>query len=59
LGLKGIEFNIGVIESAMPSSILSLALTINYNLDNELVADCIFFSTIVSFISLPIIISLL
>ncbi|MDR3292335.1 MAG: AEC family transporter [Methanobrevibacter sp.] len=59
LNLTELEFKVGIIESARPSSILSLILASNYGLDHELVADCIFLSTILSFITLPIIISLL
>ncbi|MDR3223414.1 MAG: AEC family transporter [Methanobrevibacter sp.] len=55
LNLKGLEFKVGIVESAMPSSILSLILASAYGLEWELVADCVFMSTILSFISLPII----
>jgi predicted permease len=54
VGLTGLEFKIGLIQSAMPSAILSLVLAINYKLDIDLVSNCIFLSTILSFISLPI-----
>jgi predicted permease len=54
IGLTGLEFKVGIIESAMSSAVISLILAINYKLDSELVSNCVFLSTALSFISLPI-----
>ncbi len=59
LGLVNLEFNVTVIEAAMPSGLLSLVLAITYNLDSELTSDCIFMNTVFSLLTLPVIVMLL
>lgn len=59
LGLVDLQYTITVIEAAMPSGMLSLLLSITYNLDYELTSDCILINTVISLITLPIIIMIL
>ncbi|MEE1129297.1 MAG: AEC family transporter [Methanobrevibacter sp.] len=59
LGLSGLQYNVAIVEAAMPSGMLSLLLSITYNLDYELTSDCILINTVISLITLPIIIMIL
>lgn len=59
IGLVDLQFKVSVIEAAMPSGMMSLLLSITYNLDHELTSDCIFINTVISLITLPLIIMLL
>ena len=59
LGLVNLEYQVAVVEAAMPSGMMSLLLSITYNLDYELTSDCILINTVISLITLPIIIMLL
>ena len=59
LGFVDLQFNVSIIEAAMPSGMLSLILAITYKLDYELTSDCILIDTVISLISLPLIIMLL
>ena len=59
LGLVDLQFNVAIIEAAMPSGMLSLLLSITYNLDFELTSDCILINTVISLVTLPLIIMLL
>ncbi len=59
LGLADLQHDIGIIEAAMPSGMLSLVLAITYKLDYELTSDCILINTVISLITLPIIMSIL
>ena len=56
LGLVDLQYTVTVIEAAMPSGMLSLLLSITYNLDYESTSDCILINTVISLITLPIII---
>lgn len=58
-GLSGLERTVTIIEAAMPSAMLSVVLAITYDLDIKLTAACVFFSTILSLITLPLVLSLL
>ncbi len=58
LGLNGLEGTVTVVEAGMPSAMLSLVLAASYDLDINAAAACIFLSTVVSLITLPILISL-
>ena len=58
-GLVDLQHNVSIIEAAMPSGMLSLILSITYNLDYELTSDCILVNTVISLVSLPLIIMLL
>lgn len=57
--LNGLERIITVIEAAMPSAMLSVVLAITYDLDIKLTAASVFFTTILSLITLPLILSLI
>jgi auxin efflux carrier (AEC) len=59
LGLNGLEGTVTVIEAGMPSAMLSLVLAASYDLDIKAAAACIFLSTVLSLISLPILIFLM
>lgn len=59
LGLVDLEYNVSIIEAAMPSGMMSLLLSITYKLDYELTSDCILINTVISLITLPIIIIIL
>jgi malate permease and related proteins len=59
LGLNGLESTVTVVEAGMPSAMLSLVLAASYDLDIKAAAACIFMSTVLSMISLPILIYLL
>jgi hypothetical protein len=59
LGLVNLEYNVSIIEAAMPSGMMSLLLSITYKLDYELTSDCILINTVISLITLPIIIMIL
>ncbi|MBQ9025734.1 MAG: AEC family transporter [Methanobrevibacter sp.] len=59
LGFVDLQFNVSIIEAAMPSGMLSLILAITYKLDYELTSDCILIDTVISLITLPLIIMLL
>jgi auxin efflux carrier (AEC) len=59
LGLNGLESMVTVVEAGMPSAMLSLVLAASYDLDIKAAAACIFLSTVLSMITLPILILLL
>lgn len=59
LGMGGLERQVTIIEAAMPSAMLSLVLAITYDLDIKTAAACIFASTILSLITIPLILLLL
>ena len=55
LGLVDMQYNISIVEAAMPSGMLSLILAITYRLDFELTSDCILIDTVISLVTLPLI----
>ena len=59
LGLVDLQYNVSIIEAAMPSGMLSLILAITYKLDFELTSDCILINTVFSLVTLPLIIMLI
>ena len=59
IGFTNLEYNVSIIEAAMPSGMLSLLLSITYKLDFELTSDCILINTVISLITLPLIIMIL
>ncbi|WP_407409029.1 AEC family transporter [Methanobrevibacter sp.] len=59
LGLVDLEYNVAIVEAAMPSGMMSLLLAITYKLDYELTSDCILINTVISLITLPVIIMLI
>lgn len=59
LGLSDLQYNVSIIEAAMPSGMLSLLLSISYKLDYQLTSDCILINTVISLITLPIILMIL
>ncbi len=54
-GLGGLERQVTIIEAAMPSAMLSLVLAITYNLNIKTAAACIFATTILSLVTIPLI----
>ncbi|GAB6055448.1 AEC family transporter [Methanobacterium movens] len=59
IGMSGLERTVTIIQAAMPSAMLSMVLAINYELDLKLTASCVFFTTILSLVTLPIIMALI
>ena len=59
LGLSDLQYNVTIIEAAMPSGMLSLLLSISYKIDYQLTSDCILINTVISLITLPIILMIL
>lgn len=59
LDIKGLNSNVILTESAMPSAMLALVLAINYKLDVKVVGASIFLTTVLSMITLPILLSLI
>jgi auxin efflux carrier (AEC) len=59
LGLHGLEGAVTVVEAGMPSAMLSLVLAASYDLDINAAAACIFMSTVISMVTLPILIYLI
>ncbi len=59
LGLVNLEYQVAIVEAALPSGMMSLLLAITYKLDYELTSDCILINTVISLITLPIIIMLI
>ncbi|MCC7553662.1 MAG: AEC family transporter [Methanobacteriaceae archaeon] len=57
--ISNLEYNVALVEAAMPSGMLTLVLAITYDLDIRLTSDCILFNTLFSLITLPILISLI
>lgn len=58
-GIGAFFKNIVLLQAAMPSAMLALVLSIEYDLEYNITAACVFSSTMLSLISLPIIISIL
>lgn len=59
LGIGSLEKQVTIIEAAMPSAMLSLVLAITYDLDIKTAAACIFASTILSLVTIPLILVLI
>lgn len=59
LGIGGLERQVTIIGAAMPSAMLSLVLAITYDLDIKTTAACIFASTLISMVTIPLILLLL
>jgi malate permease and related proteins len=59
LGVGSLGGTVTVVEAGMPSAMLSLVLAASYDLDIKVAASCIFLSTILSMITLPILIYLI
>lgn len=56
-GISGFDNEIALIESAMPSAMLSISYVMEFGLDVELTSDIIVFDTLLSLITLPILMS--
>lgn len=54
LSFKGLDFSVTVLEASMPSAMLAAVLAIENDLDVDLVSSCIFMSTILGLVSLPV-----
>ena len=59
IGFSNINSTVTVVEAGMPSAMLSLVLAASYDLDIKVAAACIFLSTVLSMITLPILIYLI
>jgi auxin efflux carrier (AEC) len=59
LGFSYINSTVTVVEAGMPSAMFSLILAASYDLDVKAAAACIFMTTVLSMITLPILIYLL
>ncbi|MBF0536748.1 MAG: AEC family transporter [Nitrospirae bacterium] len=59
IGLKGVAMNSCIVEAAMPTMVVSLLIAARYNLDVTLCALLIVVTTAISFITLPIVVSLI
>ncbi|WP_018154751.1 MULTISPECIES: AEC family transporter [Methanothermococcus] len=57
--IDGLEKNVLILESAMPSAMMSLVFAVMYELDVKLVASACFITTVVSLFILPLIYSFL
>ena len=58
LGMGSLEKSVTIVEAGMPSAMLALVLAITYELDIKVSAACIFLSTVLSMITLPLLIFL-
>lgn len=58
-GLSGLDRTVTIIEASMPPAMFSVVLAITYELDVKLTAACVFFSIILSLITLPIVLGAL
>lgn len=54
LGIYGLEKKVLIVESAMPSAMLSIVLSVRYRLNPELTAICVFTTTLLSLITIPL-----
>lgn len=59
LGFSGLEHSVGIIEAAMPCSMLTLVLAIENDLDFKLTTNCIIISTIFSLLTIPVLMGIL
>ncbi|WP_455645750.1 AEC family transporter [Methanosphaera sp.] len=59
MGVKGLGFNVAILEAGMSTAMYSLVLSLTYDLDYKLMSSCIFTDIILSLGTLTIIISLL
>lgn len=53
LNIKGFEHTIGFVEATMSSAMLGLVIAIDHKLDANLTSDCIFTSTLLGLITIP------
>jgi auxin efflux carrier (AEC) len=58
LNMGGLEKSVTVLEAGMPSAMLALVLAITYELDIKVSAACIFLSTVLSMVTLPLLLFL-
>ncbi len=56
LGLKGVTYQVAVVEAAMPTAVLAVVLATEFNSDAKLASSTILFSTLLSLLTLPIVI---
>lgn len=59
LGMGNLEKWVTIVEAGMPPAMLSLVLAINYDLDIKTAATCIFSSTMLSLVTIPLILLLI
>ncbi len=53
IGLEGTIYKIGLLQASTPSMMLSFIIGERYSLDTKLIASTIFFSTLLSFLTIP------
>ena len=58
-GLSGVTRNVAIVESAMPTAVISSVLAAEFNADGEFTAGVILVSTLASLITLSVLLSLL
>jgi len=58
-GYNFLNYHISVIEAIVPCGLLTLVLSINYNLNSKITSDTVFLSTLISFITIPIMLVIL
>ena len=58
-GLTGLERATGILQSSMPAAVLTAVIAIEYDMVPEMVTHTVLFSTVVSFFTLTVIMSLL
>lgn len=59
MGLKGLEMNVALIQSAMPSGMIVLTLITEYKLDLNIASTIIFTTTMVSLLTISVLLFLL
>lgn len=59
LGMSGLSRDVSIIESAMPTAVISSALAIQFDADGDFVAAAILFSTVASVATLSVLLALL
>jgi predicted permease len=58
MGLHDLKLWISIVEATMPCAIIALALSVDHDLDYGITSDCIVMSTIFSFVTIPILLSI-
>ncbi|GAB4572670.1 MAG: AEC family transporter [Anaerolineae bacterium] len=58
-GLSGLTRNVAIVESAMPTAVITSALAIQFDADGDFVAAAILFSTLASVLTLSVVLALL
>jgi malate permease and related proteins len=59
MGLQGLPYQVGVLQASMPTAVNSSLMAVEFGADEDYVASCIFFSTLLSSITLTLLIGFL